>query len=291
MDIKRKLDELLTSSCPDESPYQAGGMVDAWLERARSEFSVLRKARRILSAGSFVSGTAIRDSSGMDVLFVPEGLPPESPDSALLELEESLPPLAGSRSRHGLMISHGELGRICLMPAFLDESDCGMMIPDTELGAWVPAIPSEHAQAIRRLDPLDLCAIRLAKYWNCNHPGGLESFHLEAIALEALTSTSILTHIHWKLKWIFDTAHRSVSAGHGHPLALDRVKFNYLSDEARARALIQIDRARGLASNAWFLMEMKFDEADNLKGAVGAYAALLDPSLLCQDPPCTSDAN
>jgi len=167
------------------------------------------------------------------------------------------------------------------LPARLPSPRQGIVIADGFRDLWLPAIPGEHAEAVRAQDELSRCAIRVAKCWSVEYDAKLDPFHVEAIALESLTRFSG-PHFHWKMKSFFDTAHESLSAQRGHPLCPERVRFDYLSTDERRVALDSIETAAALANQAFLLAEIQFKDddsqelAENLQSAVSAYALLVD---------------
>jgi hypothetical protein len=173
---------------------------DAILQRyrIREHIASAWKPARDAVIGATRRGTNLRPTREVDYLFVLGSLqqsyltadPVKVLDDVGARLGVALPQARFRKLLHGLGVTFNDM-TVVLVPAFPKHGG-GLFIPDTELRRWTPTDPDAHAkftaEADRNANGLALPVVRALKAWRRAHQVPAQSFHLEALALRALTS-------------------------------------------------------------------------------------------------------
>lgn len=148
--------------------------------------------------GSYRRGTNLRPTRELDYLFVlgtrHQPYLTADPAKALADVaaraEMTWMPARTRKAPHGLAVTFHEM-TVVLIPAFPKHGG-GLFIPDTELHRWLPTDPDAHAkvaaEANKKTHGLASAVVRALKCWRRARQVPVRSFHLETMALRALTA-------------------------------------------------------------------------------------------------------
>lgn len=116
-------------------------------------------------------------------------------------------------------LSTGEDPPVELVVALTRKSGAGLWIPDLVGDTWDAAHPEKHKQLINVAPKQTLRqrrrrTMRLVKHWNKHHiTPAFSSFHLQALALEAITDDDTSTQLRTTLQRFFERAADALDAG------------------------------------------------------------------------------
>lgn len=123
-------------------------------------------------------------------------------------------------------------------------------IPDMNRDSWINAKPKLHSKNIE--DRSSVCGtsfrkiIKMAKWWNHKHSEYLQSFHIEVMALNSLTTR--LDDLPWDVFTYFRDAATLIQSSLWHEGAnVD----DYLTWSDREEARKRIETARDISREAW----------------------------------------
>lgn len=126
----------------------------------------------------------------------------------------------------------------------------GYSIPDMEREVWLTSRPRRHTSNVDQL--ATSCGqsfrriIKMAKYWSRTHSDYLQSYHLEAMAVN--TFGGLLTDLPWDTFQFFENASRLIKS----PLLYEGAHVDdYLGYEDRCEAANRLAKASDLARDAW----------------------------------------
>jgi hypothetical protein len=175
--------------------------------------SVVTESRvlRMIDAGSFAHGTAVRPGSLFDVIVVLRGTRPKSLARSLELLRAAVPVDALSIAEFrddSLVIERPAVTGVRLIPAYEAAGDAGdaatVWVPDAG-HRWVRQRPAARAVLLSRIDDDGSvrALIRLLLAWKHRHGLAVSSYYLETVAIaQALQQRSF--SLLWDLCWIWE---------------------------------------------------------------------------------------
>jgi hypothetical protein len=130
-------------------------------------------------------------------------------------------------------------------------------IPDMNTETWIKSKPSNHATSIesrvRSFGGEFRKIIKLMKWWNHTHGDYLESYHIEALAVESLTG--VFSEWAWDVCDLFDKMNNSISSCN---LLLPCFSYQgsyadaYLRSSDRTEVSKRLLTAKNNAQSAWY---------------------------------------
>lgn len=170
---------------------------------------------RMVDAGSFAHGTAVRGGSLFDVLVVLRGAKPKSLARSLELLRAVVPvdALSIAETRDdSLVIERPEVTGVRLIPAYEAVGDAGggvsgagsLWVPDAG-HRWVRHLPAARVVLLDRIDDDGSvrALIRLLLAWKHRRGVEVSSYYLESVAIrQALQQRSF--SLLWDLCWIWE---------------------------------------------------------------------------------------
>ncbi|MFO0644944.1 MAG: hypothetical protein U0326_01820 [Polyangiales bacterium] len=148
--------------------------------------------------GSYRRGTNLRPTRELDYLFVLGARhqpyltadPAKVLDDVAARVGVTWYQARTRKAPHGLAVTFHDM-TVVLIPAFPKHGG-GVFIPDTELRRWLPTDPDAHARVVaeanKRTHNLAAAVVRALKCWRRARQVPVRSFHLETMALRALTA-------------------------------------------------------------------------------------------------------
>ncbi len=118
---------------------------------------------------------------------------------------------------------------------------------------WIPSKPRLHSQTMSKKNescgPNFKRIVKMIKWWNHQHSSLLQSFHVEAMALEVFNYGK-LSDYSWDVYMFFDKAHDLAGSYLWHEGAF---VDDYLDQKTREEVVKRLKTARDKASDAWYL--------------------------------------
>jgi hypothetical protein len=167
--------------------------------KIRDHFVSVWQPVRDAVIGSYKRGTNLRPTREIDYMFVlgPKYQPYLTNDPArVLDDVNARIGMVFPRSRprvspRGLLVSFHDAS-VVLVPAFVRHGS-GLFLPDTDMRRWIPSDPDAHALLLsevqRKFCPQAHLVIRALKCWKRTHSVAINGYHLELLALRALSVT------------------------------------------------------------------------------------------------------
>ena len=153
---------------------------------------------RVIDAGAWAHGTAVRQMSALDLVVVLDGPRPRSSARARDLLRSD-----------ATMAAHGGDVRVRLTPAFevpgpSAESDL-LVIPDSA-GRWVRHRPGARGVLMSRIDDDGALRmlVRLLLTWKYRSAPGVSSYYLETVAIRQALQQRSFSPL-WDLCWIWES--------------------------------------------------------------------------------------
>ena len=180
----------------------------------KTRFNVLDS----FSSGSIPRFTAIRGYADLDMIVVlhyGEHIHGKKPSQVLLNVRDHLSKYRTDLRRNGQAVTlyYKTWPNVDIVPVSRTTSDDGSVlyynIPNMNSEEWIISHPRRHGSDIddraasygKELRHL----IKMFKWWNKQHSDLMESYHIEVIALEALTG--VFSEYTWAMFRLFERAH------------------------------------------------------------------------------------
>lgn len=225
--------------------------------------SILEKhfdIRDAFATGSIPRFTAVKTYADLDVLVAlhySKHIKDRAPKDVLQAVRDALAEYRTNVRKNGQAVTlyYETWPNVDIVPAaqLTDTAGAvtGYSIPDMNTGTWITSRPKAHSQNIQ--DRARACGghfrrvITMAKWWNRTHSAYLQSYHVEAMAVQIFTGP--MNDISWDVFQFFDSAATKA-----------RVSLNYegsyvdgyLSPVTRAEAVARLEKARDIAGEAWY---------------------------------------
>lgn len=224
--------------------------------------SLLKNAFTILDAfatGSIPKYTAVKgsDLDVMVVLHYGKHIKDKKPSQVLKSVQSALSEYRTGVRRNGqaVTLSYESWPSVDIVPVSRTANDDGSVshynVPNMNDETWLLSRPRKHAANIAAkvssYGPEFRRIIRMIKWWNKIHSDYLQSYHIEAIALQALTGS--FSHYSWEVSQFFDKAHSLLGTSLWYE---GGYADDYLDNSSRQEALKRLSTAKGKASSAWY---------------------------------------
>lgn len=258
-------------------PYTVGGAFDGFYEkinlvgdhreiansRRDAVVEILKKSLTVLDAvttGSIPRFTALRSVADLDLLVAlhyGRHIKDQKPSAVLQAVRDALGEYRVNVRKNGQAVTmyYKTWPNVDIVPAARVTNADGTIshyeIPDMTRETWLRSNPPKHSSTIEARS--SLCGtnfrkvIKMAKAWSRGHGDLLQSYHIEAMAVAAFTST--MSDITWDSFFMLDKMAGLVSGPFWYE---DAFIDGYLNAAARADALSRLERARDTARSAWY---------------------------------------
>jgi hypothetical protein len=213
------------------------------------------------STGSIPRGTAIKGHADLDVMVVlhhGKHIKGKTPEQVLQDVRDSLGQYRTNVRKNGQAVTlhYESWPNVDIVPVSRVVNDDGSVrhynVPDMNSGAWLSSRPRRHAAAIDakatecgvRFKPM----LRMIKQWNKGHSDLMESYHIEALALQVCSGA--LADYSWDVFNFFNEAVKLTQE----PLAYDGAYADdYLDYSTRQDVLKRLRTAADQTRAAWHL--------------------------------------
>lgn len=249
------LDEQLALSGIHEEAAQ--DRCDHLIELLSDEFSIIEA----FPTGSIPRGTAIRGHADLDIVVVLEGWEwrGEKPSDVLQRVRDHLALYKDASIRkngQAVTMYYDSWPQVDVVPAgneheSLSSASDYLLIPDITNERWLQSRPRTHSRMLEEQAAesgyIFRDMIRMLKWWNLKHGGLLQSFHIEALALDFATSD--MDEYGWEISQFFEEAAKSIKS-YSEPEDYDE---RYLTFKTRPEVVRRLEAAKEKASRAWYL--------------------------------------
>ena len=226
--------------------------------------SLLGNTFTILDAfptGSIPRGTALKGHADLDLMVVlhyGKHIKDKRPEQVLQDVRDALGEYRTNVRKNGqaATLYYESWPNVDIVPVSKVTNDDGSVnryeVPDMNSDKWLPSRPRRHTVAIQeraaecgsRFKPL----IRMVKQWNKSHSDLMESYHIEALALQVCSG--VLSDDPWDLFNFFNQAAKLTQTS----LAYDGgFADDYLDYTTRREVLNRLNTAVDRARDAWHL--------------------------------------
>jgi hypothetical protein len=232
------------------------------------------------SSGSIPRFTALRGLADLDVIAVLHygvHIKGKRPSEVLQSLRDALSEYRTNVRKNGQAVTlyYKTWPNVDIVPAAQISDASGNIvryeIPDAKTEEWITSNPKAHALAIdsrsASAGPLFRKMIKMMKHWSQSHGDFLQSYHIEVMALTALTAT--LDDVPWTAFQFFDKAKELVKLPLWHAGAFADA---YLSYSDRKETIRRLDMAASKARDAWYLT---YPPMDDDRAAIGIWRQIL----------------
>lgn len=236
--------------------------------RRDSIIAYLKKDFHIVEAfasGSIPKYTANRGYADLDVivaLHYGQHCKDRLPSQVLQSVRNALSGYKTGSRKNGQAVTlyYDTWPNVDVVPAFQTGDDYGNVlyynIPDMNTQTWIRSNPKMHSAAIKERASTYGAEfrkiIKMVKWWNRKHSSYLQSYHIEVLALQSLTSS--FTNFPLEMSIFFRKACESLESSFlGLPSLqyLDSYVDGYLTISDREEALKRVRSARDLSLEAW----------------------------------------
>jgi hypothetical protein len=231
----------------------------------RREWLVKALAGKLEVIGSFATGsipkfTAVKGHADVDVMVVlhyGKHIDGKKPSQVLASVREALSGYSTKVRRNGqaVTLSFQSWPDVDIVPVSrtdrADKTVSHYNVPDMNREVWLVSKPNIHASnvsdRVATYGPEFRHIIKMAKWWNYEKFGELQSYHIEVMALNGLNGA--FDDYAWQLRQFFGSAHQ---------LAQNSLYYEggyadgYLSYDARKKVVEALERASTLARSAWY---------------------------------------
>lgn len=179
------------------------------------------------------------------------------PSDVLRAVREALGSTAASVRRNGQAVTlrFQSWPNVDVVPAVACRADKSAKkpsyyeIPDMHSESWIRTRPHLHSRdvhdAVISAGPGFRRVVKMVKWWNHPHGAPMQSFHIEVIALKAVTDAADIT---WALFRWFKVARDTIGARLRHG---DAYVDDYLSTSARSKLSTLLTTTASQARSAW----------------------------------------
>ena len=238
--------------------------------------STLKKKLDVVEAfasGSIPRYTALKGHADLDVivaLHYSKHIKDKLPSQVLQEVRDALAEYRTNVRKNGQAVTlyYKTWPNVDIVPCSRVVNDDGKVtsysIPDMNTEQWITSKPKTHTSNMTAR--AGVCGsnfrrvITMAKHWNRTHSSYLQSYHIEALAMNIFDSS--MTDITWDVFSFFNNAADLVSNSLWYEGAY---VDNYLNWSARAGAKKRLETARDKSRDAWYKTH---DKNDDHKGAI-----------------------
>ncbi len=228
------------------------------------------------ASGSLPKYTAVAGYADLDIIVVlhySKHVKDKKPSEVLLSVRNSLAKYRTEIRRNGQAVTlyYKTWPNVDIVPVSCTTNSDGSVnhynVPDMNTETWIASQPKRHAtemeQSNQDFGKEFKRIVKMIKWWNHQHSSLLESYHIEVMALKSLTGT--FSDYPWDIYQFFKSMVNLVNGPLYH-----NVDFvdTYLNWKKREEALKRLERARDLASQAWY---KTYNSNDDHKGAIEIY--------------------
>ena len=231
----------------------------------RREWLVKALAGKLEVIDSFATGsipkfTAVKGHADVDVMVVlhyGKHIEGKKPSQVLASVREALAAYSTKVRRNGqaVTLSFQSWPDVDIVPVSrtdrADKTVSHFNVPDMNREDWLVSKPHNHTtnvnSRVSSYGPEFRHIIKMAKWWNYEKFGELQSYHIEVMALQALTGT--FDNYSWQLRQFF---------GGAHTLAQSSLYYEggyadgYLNYDSRQKVVSTLEKASTLARDAWY---------------------------------------
>lgn len=225
------------------------------------------------ASGSIPRYTALSGYADLDVivaLHYTKHIKGKSPSEVLQAVRDTLSEYRTNVRKNGQAVTlyYKTWPNVDIVPCSRVRNDSGEVtsysIPDMNTEKWLSSTPKRHSTNIESKS--SICGasfrkiIKMIKWWNHQHSGILQSYHIEAMANEIFTAP--LGDMPWEIFSYFDNAARLISSPFWYEGSF---VDDYLSWSTRNQAQTRLETARDKARSAW---HMTYGLNDDHEGAI-----------------------
>ncbi len=225
------------------------------------------------ATGSIPRYTAVKGYADLDVivaLHYGKHIKDKKPSEVLQTVRDALAEYKTNVRKNGQAVTlyYKTWPDVDIVPASQIADNAGNVtsyeIPDMNTETWIQSQPKKHSSNIT--DRAGTCGssfrkiITMVKWWNHQHSEYLQSYHIEAMALQIFTSS--LSDMPWDVYTYFDKASTIIGSYLWYEGAF---VDNYLSYEQRQEAKKRLETARDKSRDAW---HKTYDKNSDHEGAI-----------------------
>lgn len=248
---------------------------DHIVDLLKNDFQVLDA----FATGSIPRFTAVKSASDVDIivaLHYGKHIKDKKPSVVLKAVRDALSEYKTDVRRSGQAVTlyYETWPNVDIVPAAQVADSQGNVteysIPDMNTELWLSSRLKQHSDNIEArssaVGPNFRKIIKMVKWWNIGHSGLLQSFHIEVMALNALTAT--LNDMPWDVYKCFDSAATLAASSLSYEgSAVDA----YLDYASRQAVVSRLQKARDIALDAW---HSTFGSNNDHKGAIERWKVL-----------------
>ena len=225
--------------------------------------SIFKKKLDVIEAfasGSIPRYTALKGQADLDVivaLHYSKHIKEKLPSQVLQEVRDVLAEYRTNVRKNGQAVTlyYKTWPNVDIVPCSRVVDDNGNVtsysIPDMNTEQWITSKPKTHTSNMT--SQASLCGsnfrrvITMMKHWNKTHSSYLQSYHIEALAMNIFDSS--MTDITWDVYSFFNQAADLVS---NYLWYEDSLVDNYLNSNTRVEAIKRLETARDKSRDAWY---------------------------------------
>lgn len=232
------------------------------------------------ATGSLPRFTAVKEHADLDIIVVlhfGKHIKDKSPSQVLADVRKALAGWRTTLRRNGQAVTlyYKTWPNVDVVPVSYATNDDGSVshysVPNMHDETWIRSQPVRHSQELTsandRFGAQFKRTIKMIKWWNRQHSSVLQSYHIEVLALRALTGT--FTGYPWTIYRFFDQAVALVSSPLYHHVGL---VDSYLGWQGRQDALKRLRTAQARARRAWY---KTYQSNSDHKGAIAIWRTML----------------
>jgi hypothetical protein len=241
---------------PGDHRETANSRRDDILETLKTSFVIIEA----FASGSIPRYTAVKGYADLDVivaLHYGKHIKGKKPSEVLQAVRDALAEYRTNVRKNGQAVTlyYKTWPNVDIVPASQIVDDAGHVtayeIPDMKTESWIQSKPKEHSfninERARTCGPSFRKIITMIKWWNHQHSEYLQSYHIEAMALEIFSNT--LSDMPWDVFTFFDKASGLIVSSLWYEGGYVDA---YLSDEERQEAKKRLETARDKSRDAWY---------------------------------------
>jgi len=211
-------------------------------------------------SGSITRFTALKDHADLDVMVVlhySKHVQGKQPTAVLQSVRDALGEYRSQVRKNGQAVTlpYTTWPNVDIVPVYYTHDHTGNIthynVPDSTTETWISSRPKQHADAVEA--KATECGanfrkfIKIMKWWNGRHGAYLQSYHIEVMALKALTGNQ--DDLPWCLYQFFDSCTKLAAAPLFHDLGFSD---SYLGAGDRYEAVKRLTAATIKARDAWY---------------------------------------
>jgi len=215
----------------------------------------------VFPSGSIPRFTAVKGYADLDiivVLYYSKHIKGRSPSRVLQSVRDCLGEYKTNVRKNGQAVTlyYDSWPNVDVVPVSRVANDDGSVnyysVPNANTEGWLSSRPRKHSSALE--DKNKECGdmfkriIKMIKWWNNQHSGFLQSFHIEVMALKIFGGK--LVDYSWNIFQYFDKAVELASSSLWYEVGY---VDDYLDYKSRKLALERLKTARDKARDAWYL--------------------------------------